>query len=70
MFFRLGLLLLALFGVVFWFFAEGFFWEKFTTRFNFILVDYLVYSREVSNNIYESYSVIIILELCFVGLTA
>jgi phosphoglycerol transferase MdoB-like AlkP superfamily enzyme len=35
--------------------SEWVFWEEFNTRFNFISVDYLIYSDEVINNIYESY---------------
>lgn len=35
--------------------AEGVFWNEFGTRFNFIAVDYLVYTREVVGNIRESY---------------
>lgn len=40
-----------LFGVV----SEWFFWEEFGKRFNFIAVDYLVYTTEVIRNIQESY---------------
>ena len=40
-----------LFGAV----AEWFFWEEFSARFNFIAVDYLVYTKEVVGNIRESY---------------
>ena len=42
---------LLLFGAV----AEWFFWEEFGVRFNFIAVDYLVYTTEVLGNIRESY---------------
>ena len=35
--------------------AEHLFWTEFTTRFNFIAVDYLVYTQEVIGNIVESY---------------
>ncbi|MCA8981533.1 MAG: LTA synthase family protein [Planctomycetes bacterium] len=35
--------------------AEWFFWDEFSTRFNFIAVDYLVYTTEVLGNIRESY---------------
>lgn len=34
------------------------FWEEFTAAFNFIAVDYLVYTQEVLSNIYQSYPVI------------
>ena len=37
--------------------AEYLFWGEFFARFNFISVDYLVYRREVTNNITESYPV-------------
>ncbi|MEO6569471.1 MAG: LTA synthase family protein [Opitutaceae bacterium] len=36
--------------------AEWLFWDEFGVRFNFIAVDYLVYTQEVANNIRESYS--------------
>jgi phosphoglycerol transferase MdoB-like AlkP superfamily enzyme len=35
--------------------AEFFFWEEFGVRYNFIAVDYLVYTTEVLGNIKESY---------------
>lgn len=37
--------------------SELIFWDEFTSRFNFIAVDYLVYTREVLGNIRESYPV-------------
>lgn len=37
--------------------SEWMFWDEFGVRFNFIAVDYLVYSNEVINNILESYPV-------------
>ncbi len=45
-----GIWLLVFTGV-----AEFFFWDEFGTRFNFIAVDYLVYTNEVLGNIRESY---------------
>lgn len=45
------LIYLLLFGAV----AEWFFWEEFASRFNFIAVDYLIYTTEVIGNIRESY---------------
>ncbi|MDR2863285.1 MAG: hypothetical protein LBV54_05365, partial [Puniceicoccales bacterium] len=42
---------LMLFGAV----AEWLFWDEFGTRFNFIAVDYLIYTKEVTANIRESY---------------
>lgn len=35
--------------------AEWFFWDEFQVRFNFIAVDYLVFTQEVINNIRQSY---------------
>ena len=35
--------------------GEWLFWDEFQTRYNFIAVDYLVYTREVVGNIRESY---------------
>lgn len=35
--------------------GEWFFWEEFSVRYNFIAVDYLVYTHEVIKNIRESY---------------
>ncbi|TXG76438.1 MAG: alkaline phosphatase family protein [Rhodocyclaceae bacterium] len=37
--------------------SEWVFWDEFGTRFNFIAVDYLVYTHEVLGNIWESYPV-------------
>ncbi|WP_222536659.1 LTA synthase family protein [Pedobacter polysacchareus] len=45
------MILIAMFS----FFAELTFWQEFESRFNFIAVDYLVYTYEVINNINESY---------------
>ena len=42
-----------LFGLV----AEWVFWDEFGVRFNFIAVDYLVYTHEVLDNILESYPI-------------
>ena len=50
-----ALLLCALAGIGFVCVAEILFWNEFTSRFNFIAVDYLIYSREVLGNIRESY---------------
>ena len=41
--------------LVFTFFAEITFWDEFKTRFNFIAVDYLIYTHEVVKNIQQSY---------------
>jgi len=37
--------------------SEYFFWEEFGVRYNFIAVDYLVYTTEVLTNIWESYPI-------------
>lgn len=52
-----GLLALAVFGFLFTALAEGTFWNEFSSRFNFIAVDYLIYTREVLGNIWQSYPV-------------
>jgi phosphoglycerol transferase MdoB-like AlkP superfamily enzyme len=46
---------LMVFILVFTFLAELTFWDEFKTRFNFIAVDYLIYTHEVIANIRESY---------------
>jgi len=52
----LALLNFSFYGfLVFILIAEFLFWNEFKVRFNFISVDYLVYRREVTNNIFESY---------------
>jgi phosphoglycerol transferase MdoB-like AlkP superfamily enzyme len=53
---------LLLFGfnaalLVFISFSEFTFWEEFSTRFNFIAVDYLIYTHEVIGNLRESYPI-------------
>ena len=50
-------LVFGTYGVVFVFIsvAEWFFWDEFQVRFNFIAVDYLVYTQEVIDNIQQSY---------------
>ncbi|WP_438479148.1 LTA synthase family protein [Oleiharenicola lentus] len=50
-----------LYALVFGAVAEWFFWEEFGARFNFIAVDYLVYTTEVIGNIRESYNLPLIL---------
>lgn len=46
---------LTIIVLVFTFFAELTFWDEFKTRFNFIAVDYLIYTHEVISNIDQSY---------------
>lgn len=50
-----------LFVTLFAFMAEFPFWDEFKSRFNFIAVDYLIYTYEVIQNINESYPVPLIL---------
>jgi hypothetical protein len=38
--------------------SEYFFWQEFGVRFNFIAVDYLVYTNETIGNIMQSYAVV------------
>lgn len=53
LFFRIFFIFTLLFDSV----AEHLFWSEFSTRFNFIAVDYLVYTHEVIGNIVESYPI-------------
>ena len=57
---------LILYGLGFCMVAEWYFWSEFGVRFNFISVDYLVYRREVADNILQSYPVLFILPVLFV----
>lgn len=43
------------------FLAEFTFWDEFSSRFNFIAVDYLIYTFEVVQNIHQSYPLYILL---------
>jgi phosphoglycerol transferase MdoB-like AlkP superfamily enzyme len=65
-----ALLLLPLCGLmVFIGAAELVFWNEFASRFNFIAVDYLIYTNEVIGNIRESYDMPLLLSLvAFVAL--
>ena len=61
---RLPLRAAWLFGAflfTFWKISEILFWEEFGVRFNFIAVDYLVYTTEVVKNIQESYNLPLII---------
>ena len=64
-FFFVGIYILC-YGVV----AEWLFWDEFGKRFNFIAVDYLVYTTEVIGNIMESYPVYKLLALLLIPATA
>lgn len=56
----------VLFALGFLAISEHVFWEEFGVRFNFIAVDYLVYTQEVIGNIVESYPVALILGINFI----
>ncbi len=60
----------VLFIVFFSLMAEFPFWEEFGVRFNFIAVDYLIYTYEVVSNINESYPLPIIIITLFVLVAA
>lgn len=45
------------FTVIFTAVTEYYFWDEFHSRFNFIAVDYLVYTQELFGNIFQSYNV-------------
>ena len=47
--------------------AEYFFWEEFGVRYNFIAVDYLIYTTEVLGNIKESYPLPLIISLILIA---
>ena len=57
------------FGILFNAVGEYLFWDEFGVRYNFIAVDYLVYTNEVVGNIMESYSVVPLM-IAIVALTA
>lgn len=52
---------------IFWKISEILFWEEFGVRFNFIAVDYLVYTTEVLKNIQESYNLPLIIAVVVAG---
>lgn len=56
-----GAAISSLYLLVFVAVAEWFFFEEFSARFNFIAVDYLIYTQEVLGNIWESYPLVPIL---------
>jgi phosphoglycerol transferase MdoB-like AlkP superfamily enzyme len=61
-----GAVLISIYGLGFIAIAEFLFWGEFSVRFNFISVDYLVYSREVTDNINESYPLPLLLGSIFI----
>lgn len=68
--FTYNILFFTFFITVFSFLAEFPFWGEFNTRFNFIAVDYLIYTYEVFENINQSYPLplLIIILLALTGL--
>ena len=42
------------------------FWQEFHTNFNFIAVDYLIYTHEMLGNIWQSFNVMLIMPIIFV----
>lgn len=46
--------------------GEYFFWDEFGVRYNFIAVDYLIYTNEVIGNIRESYPIVPLFSVLFV----
>jgi phosphoglycerol transferase MdoB-like AlkP superfamily enzyme len=60
-----GYFSLIIFLLLFNSIAEWIFWQEFSVRYNFIAVDYLVYTTEVIGNIWQSYPVVQILLLLF-----
>lgn len=58
---RILSLWLVVFILIFIGVAEVFFWQEFSTRFNFIAVDYLLYTQEVIGNIRQSYPIGLVL---------
>ena len=69
----LGAVFAGAFGLLVLPVAEWLFWDEFGGRFNFIAVDYLLYTHEVLGNIWESYPVgrvLAALALLALGITA
>lgn len=68
----IGVFIICLYGLFFIELAEWTFWDEFGVRFNFIAVDYLIYTHEVVNNIIESYplgwllsGILVVTVICF-----
>jgi len=58
---------LGLIIFIFSFFAEITFWEEFKRRFNFVAVDYLIYTNEVVKNINESYPIPLLFSIILIA---
>ena len=63
----LGVMFVTTYFIIFNGVSEWFFWEEFGKRFNFIAVDYLVYTHEVIHNILESYPIPLLLSVIFIA---
>lgn len=50
--------------------AEIVFWDEFNVRYNFIAVDYLIYTTEVLGNIWESYNIPLIASAVVIAVVA
>ncbi len=57
---------ITIFSLLFNAVSEWFFWNEFSARYNFIAVDYLIYTHEVLGNIKESYPIFWIILLLLV----
>jgi phosphoglycerol transferase MdoB-like AlkP superfamily enzyme len=64
--------IVCLYGLFFIELSEWTFWDEFGVRFNFIAVDYLIYTHEIVTNIIESYplgwllsGILVITVICF-----
>jgi len=71
-FFLLLIFFLTVFLLLFNAISEWFFWREFAVRYNFIAVDYLVYTTEVIGNIRQSYpvnSILVVLAVISAGIT-
>jgi phosphoglycerol transferase MdoB-like AlkP superfamily enzyme len=60
------LFFVSLYLLLFMELSEWTFWDEFGVRFNFIAVDYLIYTHEVVNNIIESYPIVLLLVAVFI----
>jgi phosphoglycerol transferase MdoB-like AlkP superfamily enzyme len=67
-----GVFIICLYVLFFIELSEWTFWDEFGVRFNFIAVDYLIYTHEVVSNIIESYplgwllsGILVITVICF-----
>jgi phosphoglycerol transferase MdoB-like AlkP superfamily enzyme len=61
---------LYLFGLLYLGVAEGVFFAEFSSRFNYVAVDYLITPREVFANIRDTYPVVPVLTACALGALA